>query len=286
MISMEKYIEKIFPAAALVSAAVTLMIFGLMVVSGLPLFAGKNSITFFTGPWSPLSGQYGIYQMIAGSVVISLLALCLGFPVCLGYTALMTLYAPKRVRNLLRRIIILMSGVPTVIYGFVGIFLLVPLVREIFDYGSGLCVLSAALLLVLLIAPTMILMFHGSFESVPKKHLLAIDALGGTKGDKLLYGYIPGAWRGIVSGLLLGFGRALGDTLIVLMVAGNAVSVPSSLLDGARTLTSHIALVFAADFESSEFRAIFACGLTLYLITTILSLGVRSMTRSLVKVRA
>ncbi len=283
MIVKEKYTEKLFFVAAFTSATITVVIFGLMVISGLPLFVSGNIFSFIVNSWQPALGNYGIYQMIIGSLYVTLLALLLGFPICLGYTALMVLYAPKKIRYLLHKIIVLMSGIPTVIYGFVGVFLLVPVVRELFSNGSGLSVLSASLLLVLLIAPTMILMFYNSFESVPQKYLLAIDALGGSKTDKLIYGYIPNAWRGLTVGLLLGFGRALGDTLIVLMVAGNAIAIPSSIFDGARTLTSHIALVSASDFDSNEFKAVFTCGLTLYVITTILALSVRTITQSFTK---
>lgn len=283
MILQEKIIEKIFPVAAFTSAAATVLIFGFMVVLGLPLFTSKNILSFFFKSWEPLSQSYGIYQMIFGSVLIALFTVCIGFPLCIGYTALMTLYSPRIVRAVLRKIIILMGGIPTVIYGFVGIFLLVPLVREFFDYGSGLCILSASVLLALLISPTMVLIFYNSFERVPKRYLLAIDAIGGSSSDKLIHVYIPCAWRGIITGLLLGFGRALGDTLIALMIAGNAVAIPSTVLDSARTLTSHIALVFAADFESYEFRAIFACGLVLYLITATLAVSVRLITKSVKK---
>jgi len=277
MNSRERIIEMIFPAAALVSAAATLSIPLIMAISGLPLFTGGNFLQYVTGQWSPLNGEYGIIPMIAGSVSIALLSLGIGFPVCLGYTALMTVYAPRRIRSFLRRIIFVMSGIPTVIYGFAGIFLLVPLVRAVNSEGSGLSVLTAAFLLALLTAPTMILMVHTSFMNIPGKYLLAIEASGGTQTDLLLYGYLRYSGKGILAGLLLGFGRAASDTLIALMVAGNAVTIPSSIFDSARTLTSHIALVFAADFESGEFRSIYTCGLTLYLITTTIALLVRSM---------
>jgi phosphate transport system permease protein len=162
-----------------------------------------------------------------------------------------------------------MTGIPTVIYGFVGIFLLVPLVREMSGRGSGLSILTAGLMLAVLVAPTMILFFADGLAKVPRAYCHAVTALGGTPVQRFLYVMLPQASRSILAGLVLGFGRAVGDTMIALMLAGNAVAQPESLLDAARTLTAHIALIIAADFDSLEFRTLFICGLTLYLVTTL-----------------
>ncbi len=123
-------------------------------------------------------------------------------------------------------------------------------------------------MLALLIAPTMILFFSQSFARVPQSYLNAVDALGGNLVQKLCYVILPNAWRGILTGMILAFGRAMGDTLIALMISGNSVALPSSVLDSARTLTAHIALIIAADFDSIEFKILFICGITLYLMTS------------------
>jgi phosphate transport system permease protein len=175
----------------------------------------------------------------------------------------------------LHRLVRFMTAIPTVVYGFAGIFLLVPLVREWGGEGSGLCVLSAALLLSLLIAPTMILFFVDAFARVPRSYLMAAKALGATPVQSFVQIVMPNAWRGLTTGVVLASGRAVGDTLIALMIAGNAAVPPESLLDPARTLTSHIALVVAADFDSLEFRTLFACGLVLYLATIVMVLLTR-----------
>lgn len=161
-----------------------------------------------------------------------------------------------------------MTAIPTVIYGFVGIFLLVPIVRQLFSHGSGMSILSASIMLGILISPTMILLFSQSFSRVPKHFLNAADALGASPFQKLCYIIIPHAWPGILTGLILAFGRAMGDTLIALMISGNAVMLPSSILDSARTLTAHVALIIAADFDSIEFKTIFICGSVLYAMTS------------------
>ncbi|MCB2183562.1 MAG: ABC transporter permease subunit [Desulfobulbaceae bacterium] len=271
----EKTIEKFFFLSAFFSALVTCSIFAFLFVLGLPLFSGGRFFSIITQPWAPHLGHFGIYPMIAGTLAVSLLTMVVAFPLSLGCAILISVVDRGKMSWLLRKTVEMMTGVPTVIYGFVGIFLLVPLVREIFEAGSGMCVLSAVLMLTLLVSPTMILFFCDSFERVPRSYGDAVLAVGGTEIQKFLYVTLPHSWTGIVIGFTLSLGRALGDTLVALMIAGNAVQVPGSLFDSARTLTSHIALVFAADYNSMEFKAIFACGIFLYLFTTILVCAVR-----------
>jgi phosphate transport system permease protein len=248
-----------------------------MVILGLPLIEEGHFFRSFAQPWRPDEGVYGIYPMIVGTLSISFLALFFAVPLGLGCACLMRLLSNNPLSVLLRRLVEFMTGIPTVIYGFVGVFVLVPFIRELFKHGSGMCILSAALLLSILIAPTMILFFADSFERVPAAYLDAVDALGGTPVQKLIHVVIPSSLPGITAGIVLALGRAMGDTLIALMVAGNAVAVPESVLDSARTLTSHIALIIAADFDSIEFRALFACGIVLYVFTTVGVIAVRRM---------
>lgn len=269
--------ERLFFLCAIASVVVTVLIFGFMVVLGLPLFKGGHFFYLLTQPWAPSHHAYGIYPMIVGTVSIASLAVAIAFPISLGCASLISVLAPRLFSRFLRRVVQLMTGVPTVIYGFVGVFLLVPLMRDLFQRGSGMCILSAALMLAVLISPTMVLFFADSFEHVPRPYLNAVDALGGRPVQKLVYVMVPCAWKGILTGCILGIGRALGDTLIALMIAGNAIQVPSSPLDSARVLTAHIALVIAADYDSLEFKSIFACGVVLYVFTTIVVLAVRSL---------
>ncbi len=265
----ERIIEWLLRAAALASASVSVLIFVFMAYLGFPLVEKGRLGNLFTRPWLPDQGLYGIYPMMVGTVWIASLALLFGFPLSLGYSALVQLADDKKYfSRLLRGVAEIMTGIPTVVYGFVGIFLLVPFVRRWLGGGSGMCILSAALLLAVVVSPTMILFFTDSFARVPRAYLRAVDALGGRPVQKLLYVVLPRSLRGIGCGLVLAFGRAMGDTLIALMVAGNAVAVPGSISDSARTLPAHIALVTAADFDSLEFRTLFACGLVLYLMTT------------------
>lgn len=271
----EQAVEAFFVFSAYFSALLTAAIFGFMLALGLPLLAEGRIFSIMTQPWAPHLGQFGIRPMIVGTLAISLLSMIFAFPLSLGCAILISVVSRGTVSWLLRKMVEMMTGIPTVIYGFVGIFLLVPLVREFFAAGSGMCVLSAALMLTLLVSPTMILFFCESFARVPDSYGMAVLAVGGTEIQKFFHVTLPNSWPGVVIGFTLALGRALGDTLIALMIAGNAVQTPGSLLDSARTLTSHIALVFAADYESLEFKAIFACGIFLYLFTTILVMAVR-----------
>ncbi len=276
-ISREPLAKAVFFSAAWGSAALVVMIFGFMAALGGPILRQGRLLEMLAGVWLPIRHSYGIFPMILGTLAIASLGLALAFPLSLGCSVLIHVVAPKGFGRILHSTVHFMTGIPTVVYGFVGIFLLVPKVRELFDHGSGFCMLSAALMLALLICPTMILFFVQGLSGTPKPHVMAAAAMGATPIQRLVYIMLPGAWRSILAGLILAFGRAVGDTMIALMLAGNAVAMPGSLLDSARTLTTHIALVMAADFDSLEFRSLYICGLILYLFTSTATLTVRYM---------
>ncbi|MFH1981971.1 MAG: ABC transporter permease subunit [Pseudomonadota bacterium] len=263
--------------AAALSAAATGAVFVFMLILGIPLLTGGHFFQILTGPWQPQAGLYGIFPMIVGTLSISALSITMAFPLSLGCAALIAVIGKGPIPAAIHRLVRFMTGIPTVVYGFVGVFLLVPFIREIFKTGSGMCVLSAALLLAVLIAPTMILLFVDSFARVPRQWLLAVDALGGNRVQKLIRVVIPAAWPGVITGVVLSMGRAMGDTLIALMIAGNAVAVPDGLLASARALTAHIALVIAADFDSLEFQTVFACGIILYGATAVMVMLIRRL---------
>lgn len=273
--SRDTLAHTIFSSAAWLSAACTLTVFGFMAVLGYPILRGGLLWDMLTGPWLPMHQSYGVRPMIVGTLWISFLGLTISAPLSLGCAVLIQVVAPRGAGRFLNAVVYWMTGIPTVVYGFVGIFLLVPLIRQIFGHGSGLCTLTAALMLALLVAPTMILFFVQGLAQVPRSYLTAAAALGATPVQSLVYIMLPNAWRTLSAGLILAFGRAVGDTMIALMLAGNAVAMPHSVLDSARTLTAHIALVIAADFDSPEFRSLFLCGLILYTFTLTATLAVR-----------
>lgn len=262
--------EGFFAASAWGCALLTLALFVFMLALGAPLFSHGGFGALVFGGWNPAAGAYGIYPMLVGTAVISITALALSVVLCLGCALFITLYAPPPLARVLLGVVRLMSAVPTVVYAFISLFTLVPFMRTWITGGSGLSALTAALVLALLIAPTIIMFFVDALQSVPASYLSAIDILGGTSTDKLLLVMLPCAWPGMLNGILLGLGRAMGDTIISLMLAGNSVAVPHSVLAPARTLTAHIALVIASDITSLEFRSVFGCAAVLYLFTVVL----------------
>lgn len=260
---------RIFRLAAFGSGLLTVAVFLMMLVLGWPLLSSGQIFSLLFQNWLPAQGIYGIYPMLLGSVTIALLAMCLSLPISLGTAFVAATLASRPWRKCIVAAVRFMAGIPTVIYGFVAVFLLVPFMREQLTGGSGMNILTAAAVLALLIAPTMIVFFVSGLESVEKSYCLAVDALGGRPIQKLLYLQLPQAWPTMVAGIIMGLGRAMGDTLISLMLAGNSIAVPQAVVDSGRTLTAHIALVIAADFSSMQFKSIFACGLVLYLFTVI-----------------
>lgn len=273
--SIEKTTERLLQFLTIVSMAATIAIFLFMVMLALPLLREGHFPGLLVKSWDPQAGSYGVLPMIIGTLLVALTATILAFPLSLGVAGLIAGIAPRFVCRWLRRLVQLMTGVPSVIYGFVGVFLLAPLVRNLLQLGTGTCLLTASLMLSVLVTPTMILFFSDSFARVPAAHLHVADSLGATPVQRLLFVTIPCSTRGIVTGTMLGLARAFGDTLVALMLAGNATAMPHSPLDSGRTLTSHIALVTAADVDSLEFRSIFVCGIVLYALTTVIILSIR-----------
>lgn len=267
----EQIAQTIFAGASFLCALVTLCVLGFMILLSMPVLESGMLWDILTDPWSPDHGQFGILSMMVGTCYIAILSLFISFPISLGCSFFIQITHKNGPGIFLKKMVQLMTAIPTVVYGFVGVFLLVPHIRNLFSYGSGMSILSASIMLGMLISPTMILFFSQSFERVPKTFINAVDAIGGTPFQKLFHVILPHAWPGIVTGLVLAFGRAMGDTLVALMLSGNSVMLPSSILDSTRTLTSHIAMVIASDFDSMEFKTIFVCGGVLYLMT---SLGV------------
>lgn len=270
--------EYLFLTAAVVSGLLTVAVFCFLFFFGLPLLQSGQLVDLLFSSWAPGKGLYGIYPMLKTSLTLATLSMLISFPVSLGCSFIITFLAPLRLRRVLLAVIRVMTGIPTVVYSFAALFLLVPLMRNLVGHGSGMSILTATPVLALVIAPTMILFFVDCFNRVSSSFTLAVDALGGSEIQKLLYVIIPQAWPGIVNGVLLGFGRAMGDTMVSLMLAGNSTAVPESMTESARTLTAHIALVMAFDFDSMEFKSIFVCGLFLYILTAALMLLFRMST--------
>lgn len=260
---------------AMGSGLLLLAIIFMMAWLGWPLVESGSFFALFSTVWNPREQSYGILPMVLGSVRITFLALLFSLPMSISAACLAEVLAPRSLRRFLLTAIRFMAGVPTVVYGFVAVFLLVPLMREYLVQGSGFSILTASLVLAVLISPTMIIFFVNGLQSVPRTYSVAVDSLGARPMQKLVYLLLPQSYPTFLVGTILGLGRAMGDTLISLMLAGNSVALPDSVAEPGRTLTGHIALVIAADFSSMQFTTIFACGLSLSMFSICIILSIR-----------
>lgn len=244
----------------------------------LPLFTSGGLAGIWSTHWNPIRGDFGILPMAAATFGLSLTAFALAYPAGIGCCLFMHGLGPRPAALALRAVIRLMTAVPTVVYGFVGAMTLVPAVRGMFG-GSGFSWLSAMLVLALLILPTVVLILDGQMSAVAGRTGLTAAALGMRPAAALLFVVLPGCRRGLFAAAALGFGRAVGDALIPLMLAGNATAMPHSLLDSIRTMTAHIALVAATDSTSTAYASLFACGMILLCLTAGVNLALAVVRR-------
>ncbi len=219
--------------------------------------------------WRPGEDLYGILPMLAGSAAITAGALLIGVPIGLLTAAFLAAFCPERLSRLMRPAINLMAGIPSVVYGFFGLMVIVPFVRLSFG-GRGMCILSASLLLGLMILPTIIVVAESALRAVPRPIYEGALALGATHERSIFCVVFPAAKSGVLAAVVLGLGRAVGETMAVIMVAGNQAVLPHSILKGVRTLTINIVLEmgYAADLHRD---ALIATALVLLLIALVLN---------------
>ena len=248
----------LFGAAAL-SALSVLAIFGFLLWFALPVFRGEMLASLLSWQWHPLRGEFGILPMLAGSLCLSFSAMLLAYPLALGICCFVHGAGPARAARPLMGAVRFMTSVPTVVYGLVSVFLLVPLIREGLG-GSGFCWLSASLVLSLLVTPTMVISMESAVGEVEDETSLTAAALGFTPEQNLTHVVLPASKEWLWSSAVLGFGRAAGDTLIPTMLAGNAVQYALSPLDAMRSLTAHIGLVLSSDVGGTAYLSLFVAG--------------------------
>jgi phosphate transport system permease protein len=242
-----------------------------------PLISGGHTGTILSARWNPAGGEFGLLPMVMGTLWIALGAAFLAAVMSLSIALTIDALPDSKLSQILYRMFMLFGSIPTVVYGFVGVLVLVPYMRQIYSNSSGMSVASAALVLAFVITPTMILFFLDSFRATPRHYRQMTAALGGETIQYQLYVMLPYHIRSIKGGFVLGFARAMGDTMIALMIAGNSIRIPHSFGDSARTLTAHIALLFGGDFDSPAFRSIFASGLILFVMSLVLLLALNQI---------
>ena len=278
----ERLVRLALLAVAFSAVSVLAVITAFIFTEGVPIMFKYGFKSFLAGTnWYPSEKSFGLLPMIAGSLMVTLGALVIGVPLGLSCAVFLTEFSSKRLRRTIKPVIELLAGIPSVVYGFMGVVLLVPFIRRTFG-GPGLSVLAASIILGIMILPTIISITIDSLLAVPPAYREGSIALGATRWQTTKMVLFPAARSGIVASIILGMGRAVGETMAVIMVAGNAVAVPGSLLSPVRTLTSNIALEMG--YASGEHRqALFATGVILFVIIMVLN-TIANMTSSKKKV--
>ena len=270
-----KYIEQtmrfVFLAAACVSIAATITICIFLFANGVPAMLKIGLKNFIFGlKWKPSIDLYGIFPMIVGSITVTLGALILGVPLGLFTAVFLARYCPKQLYNFFESGVKLLAGIPSVVYGFFGLTVIVPAIRNIFG-GNGTSILAASIVLAIMILPTIISVSESSIRAVPSLYFEGSLALGACKERSIFLVELKAAKTGIMAGIILGVGRAVGETMAVIMVAGNQAILPRSLVKGIRTLTANIVLEmgYAADLHRD---ALIATSVILFIFILIINL--------------
>ncbi|OGT70821.1 MAG: phosphate ABC transporter permease subunit PstC [Gammaproteobacteria bacterium RIFCSPLOWO2_02_FULL_57_10] len=258
-------------AFAAITAAITLLIAAFLLLESGPALQSPGLTHFFTDrAWFPASAtpQFNLAPMIAGSLLATLGALLIAVPLGIAAALFSRFYAPPFLALLFRRLLELLAGIPSVVYGFWGLVVLTPLIREWQPPGQSL--LAAILILSLMILPTIALLSETALRSIPQSYLQGAAALGLSRHSTIVGVALPAASSGIISAVVLATGRAIGETMAVLMVAGNIVQVPDSLFAPVRTLTANIALELAYALDGHR-AALFVSGLLLMALVVVLT---------------
>ena len=267
----EVSMKTLFLICASVSIIATALICIFLFANGIPAIGEIGVFDFLLGmKWKPSSDIYGIFPMIIGSIYVTAGAIIVGVPIGILCAVYMARFCPKKLYSVLKPAIDLMAGIPSIIYGFFGLVVIVPIVQKIAGTG-GKGVFTASILLGIIILPTIINVSEASIRAVPQSYYEGALALGGTHEQSVFFAVLPGASSGIFSSIILGVGRAIGETMAVVMVAGNQPVIPSGIFAGVRTMTANIVIEmgYAADLHLD---ALIATGVVLFVFILIINI--------------
>lgn len=272
----ESAIRAFFFTHGVLAVLVLAGIFGILLVTAIPALKEIPLREFLTKTWDPTSPEiprYGILSMIVSTLMVTAGALLIAIPIGLGVAAYLSDVAHWRVREIVKPIVEILAGIPSVVVGFLGIVLFGPLIAKIFHAGNGLSALNGSGLLAVMALPTIISISEDSLNAVPPAYVEASLALGGSRWQTLVRVKIPAALSGIIAAVMLGMGRAIGETMTVLMATGNARSFPRGLLSSVRTMTANIAIELGeVPYYTTHYYALFAIGLVLFIMTFLVNL--------------
>ena len=266
----EKVMEVVFMLCACVSILSVALICIFLFANGIPAMTKIGFFDFIFGQkWKPSNEVFGIFPMIIGSIYITAGAIIIGVPIGILTAVFLARFCPKKLYKIIKPAIDLLAGIPSVVYGFFGLCVIVPFVRNNIG-GDGNSILTASILLGFMILPTIINVSESSIRAVPEKYYQGALALGATHERSVFCTVVPAAKSGIMAGIVLGIGRAIGETMAVIMVAGNQPRMPKGILEGIRTLTSNIVMEmgYATDLHR---EALIATGVVLFVFILIIN---------------
>lgn len=279
----EKFMQGVFFIAACTSVLAVALVCVFLFANGIPAMKEIGFMEFLTGErWKPTNEIFGILPMIMGSIYVTAGAIILGVPIGILTSVFMAKYCPKKIYPVLKGATELLAGIPSVVYGFFGLVVLVPLIRDIcqkFHWGgNGSSILTASILLGMMILPTIIGVTESAIRSVPAHYYEGALALGATHERSIFSVVLPAAKSGVVAGIVLGIGRAIGETMAVIMVAGNQARMPAGIVRGVRTLTANIVLEmgYAAGLHR---EALIATAVVLFVFILLINLSVSLLNR-------
>ena len=276
----EQCMHVVFLLSACISILAVALICIFIFINGIPAMTEIGVFKFLSGThWRPSNDVYGIFPMILGSLYVTAGAIMIGVPIGILTAVFMARFCPKKLYKILKPAIDLLAGIPSVVYGFFGLMVIVPLIRDYLG-GGGSSMLAASIVLGIMILPTVISVSEAAIRAVPESYYEGALALGATHERSVFFTVVPAAKSGIMAGVILGVGRAIGETMAVVMVAGNQAVIPSGILKGLRTLTTNIVLEmgYAADLHRG---ALIATAAILFVFILIINL-----TFSLIKRRS
>ena len=266
----EKIMEAVFMLCACVSILSVALICIFLFANGIPAMTKIGFFDFIFGrKWKPSNEIFGIFPMIIGSIYITAGAVIIGVPIGILTAVYLARFCPEKLYKIIKPAVDLLAGIPSVVYGFFGLCVIVPFVRNNIG-GDGNSILTASILLGFMILPTIINVSESSIRAVPEKYYQGALALGATHERSVFCTVVPAAKSGIMAGIVLGIGRAIGETMAVIMVAGNQARMPKGILEGIRTMTSNIVMEmgYATDLHR---EALIATGVVLFVFILIIN---------------
>lgn len=274
----EWVLHGLFLVAACVSVLAVGLICEFLFVNGIPAMQEIGVFDFLLGvKWKPGNDIYGILPMILGSIYVTAGAVLFGVPIGILTAIFMAYFCPKALYRILKPVVDLLAGIPSIVYGFFGLVVLVPFVRTVFG-GDGTSMLTASMLLGIMILPSVIGVSESAIRAVPRSYYEGGLALGASHERSVFFAVVPAAKSGVLAGVILGIGRAIGETMAVMMVAGNQPHIPNGILDGVRTMTTNIVLEmgYAADLHR---EALIATAVVLFVFILLINLSFSQLKR-------